>query len=147
MAVGLSFGYSFNTSLLIGSLLASHTLLAMPILIRYGVVNVEAVNVTVGATIFTDIAALIVLTACVSLHTVGFEPKTLAVRLIGALIYLPVLLFVARKVAGFFIPKMHNSEDSQTILILVIILVAVTSILGLTLTEKFAKRLCKNDKC
>jgi hypothetical protein len=61
--------------------------------------------------------------------------------------YLPVLLFVARKVAGFFIPRMHNSEDSQTILILVIILVAVTSILGLTLTEKFAKRLCKNDEC
>jgi Kef-type K+ transport system membrane component KefB len=124
MAIGLSFGYSFNTSLLIGSLLASHTLLAMPILIRYGVVNVEAVNVTVGATIFTDIAALIVLTACVSLHTVGFEPKTLAVRLIGALIYLPVLLFVARKVAKFFIPKMHNNEDSKTILILVIMVVA-----------------------
>jgi len=124
MIIGLLFGYSFNTSLLIGSLLASHTLLAMPILIRYGIVNIEAVNVTVGATIFTDIAALIVLTACLSLHTVGFEPKTLAVRLIGALIYLPVLLFVARKVAKFFIPRMHNNEDSKTILILVIMVVA-----------------------
>ena len=124
MIIGLSFGYSFNTSLLIGSLLASHTLLAMPILIRYGIVNIEAVNVTVGATIFTDIAALIVLTACVSLHTVGFAPKILAVRLIGALIYLPALLFVARKVAKFFIPRMHNNEDSKTILILVIMVVA-----------------------
>jgi len=124
MIIGLSFGYSFNTSLLIGSLLASHTLLAMPILIRYGVVNIEAVNVTVGATIFTDIAALIVLTACVSLHTVGFAPKILAVRLIGALIYLPVLLFIAKKIAGFFIPRMHNNEDSQTILILVIMVMA-----------------------
>ncbi len=28
----------------------------------------------------------------------------------------------------------------------IIILVAVTSILGLTLTEKFAKKLCKNDE-
>ena len=124
MIIGMSFGYSFNTSLLIGSLLASHTLLAMPILIRYGIVNVEAVTVTVGATIFTDIAALIVLTACISFHTVGFAPKILAVRLGGALIYLPLLLFIARKVAKFFIPRMHNSEDSKTILILVIMIVA-----------------------
>ena len=122
--IGLSFGYSLNASLLIGSLLASHTLLGMPILIRYGIVNIEAVNVTVGATVFTDVAALIVLTACVSLHTVGFAPKVLIVRLVGVIIYLPVLLFVAKKVAKFFIPRMHNNEDSKTILMIVIMIVA-----------------------
>ena len=91
--IGLSFGYSLNSSLLIGSLLASHTLLAMPLLIKYGIVNLEVINVTIGATVFTDVAALILLTVCVSLHTVGFSPGILSVRLISVLIYLPVVLF------------------------------------------------------
>ncbi len=124
MIIGLSFGYSLNSSLLIGSLLASHTLLAMPILIRYGIVNIEAVNVTVGATVFTDVAALIVLTACISLHTIGFAPKPLIIRLVGVIIYLPVLLFVAKRAAKFFIPRMQDNENNKTILMIVIMIVA-----------------------
>jgi len=124
LIIGLTFGYSWNSSLLVGSLLASHTLLAMPILIRYGIVNLEVINITVGATIFTDIAALIILTACVSIHTVGFSPSVLFVRLIGALVYLPVVLFAARKIAKVFIPHFHDNENSKTILIIIIMVMA-----------------------
>ena len=64
--VGRIFGFGWNTSILIGSLFASHTLLAYPIISRLGVVNNEAVTVTIGATIFTDIGALLILAVCVA---------------------------------------------------------------------------------
>ena len=68
ISVGRLFNFGWNASVLIGSLLASHTLLAYPIVSRLGVVMTEAVTVTVGATIFTDTAALLVLAICVGIH-------------------------------------------------------------------------------
>jgi Kef-type K+ transport system membrane component KefB/nucleotide-binding universal stress UspA family protein len=65
--VGLILGYSWNTSILIGSLFASYTLLAYPIISRLGVVNNEAVTVAIGAKIFTDIGAVLILAVCVSI--------------------------------------------------------------------------------
>ena len=59
--LSLLFDFSLIPAVLIGSLLASHTLISPPILIKYKVVKREAVAVTVGATIFTDIASLMVL--------------------------------------------------------------------------------------
>ncbi|RMF23963.1 MAG: cation:proton antiporter, partial [Cyanobacteria bacterium J083] len=44
--VGRMFGFGWNSSILIGSLLASHTLLGYPIVNRLGVVNNPAVTVT-----------------------------------------------------------------------------------------------------
>ncbi|MBN3886105.1 MAG: cation:proton antiporter [Nostoc sp.] len=72
--VGLILGYGWNTSILIGSLFASYTLLAYPIISRLGVVNNEAVTVTIGATIFTDIGAVLILAVCVAVaHTEVFS--------------------------------------------------------------------------
>ena len=58
---------------MIGSLLASHTLLGFPIVQRLGLTRDEAVTVTVGATIFTDIASLMVLAVCIPIHVAGFS--------------------------------------------------------------------------
>ena len=54
-------GFSWSTSLLLASMLASHTLLAYPIASRLGIARSEPVMVTVGATIITDTLALLVL--------------------------------------------------------------------------------------
>ena len=64
--VGRFFNFGWNSSILIGSLLASHTLLGFPIVNRLGVTSNQAVTVTIGATIFTDIAALLVLAMCIN---------------------------------------------------------------------------------
>ena len=47
-------GYPLVGALLIGSLLASHTLIAYPIVEKLGQLRNEAVTVTIGATVFTD---------------------------------------------------------------------------------------------
>ncbi len=69
--VGVIVGYGWNTSILIGSLFASYTLLAYPIISRLGVVNNEAVTVTIGATIFTDIGAVLILALCLAVSHAG----------------------------------------------------------------------------
>ncbi|HRX12536.1 MAG TPA: cation:proton antiporter, partial [Draconibacterium sp.] len=54
-------GYDFNASFLIASMFATHTLVAYPIVSRLGVSKNEAVAITVGGTILTDTAVLIIL--------------------------------------------------------------------------------------
>jgi Kef-type K+ transport system membrane component KefB len=59
-AVGLAFGYTVIQSIVIGSLLASHTLLSLPIVTRLGAVSLEPVIVAIGATIVSDTLSLII---------------------------------------------------------------------------------------
>lgn len=63
-ALGLWFGYSPITAVVLGSLLASHTLLALPILTELGKMRLEPVTVTVGATVISDTLSLIVYAIC-----------------------------------------------------------------------------------
>ncbi|WP_008308936.1 cation:proton antiporter [Leptolyngbya sp. PCC 6406] len=91
--LGRWIGFGWNSSVLIGSLMASHTLLAYPIVMRLGVSRNEAVTVTVGATIFTDIAALLVLAVCVSIHGGEFSTLAFTGQLISLAIYAAVILF------------------------------------------------------
>ena len=76
VGLGLAFGYGILSALLIGSVFASHTLLGYPIVQRLGLVRNEAVTVTIGATIFTDIAALLVVAVCIPIYTTGFSPAS-----------------------------------------------------------------------
>jgi Kef-type K+ transport system membrane component KefB len=53
--------YGVMPSLLIASMFATHTLVSYPIVSRYGLSKDEAVAVTIGGTILTDTAVLIIL--------------------------------------------------------------------------------------
>lgn len=53
--------YSLVTSVLLASMYASHTLIAYPIVIRYGVSRHRSVSIAVGGTIVTDTLTLLVL--------------------------------------------------------------------------------------
>src|SRR5215216_5639065 len=57
--------------ILLGSAFASHTLIAFPILTRLGVARNEAIAVTTGATVLTDIGAFIVLAVVLGAKTGG----------------------------------------------------------------------------
>ncbi len=54
-------GYGFITSVLLASMYSSHTLIAYPIVSRYGLSKLRSVNVTIGGTAVTVTLALIVL--------------------------------------------------------------------------------------
>jgi Kef-type K+ transport system membrane component KefB/nucleotide-binding universal stress UspA family protein len=72
MALGtltaLALGYDLLAALLLGSCWASHTLVTYPVFQRVGTVGNRAVATSVGATIITDTAALLVLAVVARAH-------------------------------------------------------------------------------
>ncbi|MEG2319009.1 MAG: cation:proton antiporter, partial [Mucinivorans sp.] len=61
--------FSMETSILLASMFASHTLIAYPIISKFGVAKDKAVSITIGGTMITDTLALLVLTAIVGIAT------------------------------------------------------------------------------
>src|SRR5512134_1628752 len=73
MGLGWLLGLSWLGMILLGSAFASHTLIAFPILTRLGVVRNEAIAVTRGATVLTDIGAFIILAVVLGAKTGGLS--------------------------------------------------------------------------
>ena len=122
--VGRWFGFGWNASILIGSLFASHTLLAYPIVSRLGVVNNEAVTVTIGATIFTDVGALLVLAICVAIHAGEFTPLRLATLLGSLIVYSIVVLVGFDWVGKEFFRRSGDEQGNQFLFVLLAVFVA-----------------------
>lgn len=122
--VGRVFGFGWNASILIGSLFASHTLLAYPIVSRLGVVNNEAVTVTIGATIFTDIGSLLVLAVCVAIHAGDFSVFNL-ITLFGSLIIYSIVVLVGFDWAGKeFFRRSGDEQGNQFLFVLLAVFLA-----------------------
>jgi Kef-type K+ transport system membrane component KefB len=124
LGIGIHFGYGWIGALLIGSLLASHTLLGYPIVQRLGLVRNEAVTITIGATIFTDIASLMVLAICIPIHTSGFSMTAFLLQLLQLAVYVPLVLFGLSAVVRFFMARSRDSKEGQFLIMLVAVAVA-----------------------
>lgn len=122
--VGLSFGYAWLAALTIGSIFASHTLLGYPIVQKLGLVRNEAVTVTIGATIFTDVAALLVVAICLPIHTAGFSTTAFVIQLAELAIYVPLVLIVLSKAAHILMARMHARKDGQLLVMLFMVVIA-----------------------
>jgi len=122
--IGKLFNYSWNSSFLIGSLFASHTLLAYPIVSRLGVVKNEAVTVTIGATIFTDTGALLVLAICVGIHIGKFTALSFIKLLSGLAIYSVMILFGFDWAGKEFFRRSGDEQSKQFLFILLALFVA-----------------------
>ena len=121
--LGYLMGYDLNAAILIGSLIASHTLLGFPILQKLGLAGREPVLVTISGTIFTDIVALLILAVCVQIHRAGFDEATLALEIIEVVAYAAIVLFVVSRIADHLIRKFSASHDTQMLALLLIIVV------------------------
>jgi Kef-type K+ transport system membrane component KefB/nucleotide-binding universal stress UspA family protein len=122
--IGRQFGFGWNAAILIGSLLASHTLLSYPIVQRLGVVRNEAVTVTVGATIFTDIAALLVLAICVSVQGGDFSITTLILQLSALAIYSVLVLVGFDRAGKEYFRRTGDEESNQFLFVLLAVFLA-----------------------
>lgn len=122
--VGLFFNMGLNASVLIGSLLASHTLLAYPIVNRLGVVSNEAVVVTIGATIVTDTAALLVLAICISIHGGDFSVAGLVAQLVSLGIYSLIILYGFDRVGKEYFRRTGDEQSNQFLFVLFAVFLA-----------------------
>ncbi len=84
----LPFGYGLATALLFGSLWASHTLVAYPIVQERGLLRDRAVGVAGGGTVMTDTLALSVLAVVAGSVESDARPSVLLVEVVLGLIVL-----------------------------------------------------------
>jgi len=122
--VGLLAGYGWLAAVLIGSLMASHTLLGFPIVQRLKLVTDEAVAVTIGGTVFTDLASLLTLAVCLPIHISGFSPTVFAIQICELVAYGLIVFFGLSTLGHWLIERMGDSKERQTVLILLIIALA-----------------------
>ncbi len=122
--LGRVFEFDWLSSILIGSILASYTMLAYPIINRLGLINNEAVGVTIGASIFTDIAALLMLAVCVAIHLKDFNPGQ-TITLLGWLTVYSVVVLVGFDWAGKeFLRTAGEDEGNQFLFVLLAVFLA-----------------------
>ncbi len=123
-AVGLWFGYPPIAAVVLGSLLASHTLLGLPIITELGENHLEPVTVTVGATVMSDTLSLIVFAICAGIYHSGFSVLNLGVQLFEIAIFVPLVLFGMSRLGAYLLKKLENNESSYFVLMLAIMVVA-----------------------
>jgi Kef-type K+ transport system membrane component KefB len=123
-AVGLLFGYAAIPAVVIGSLLASHTLLSLPIISRLGLGGSEPVTVTVGATVISDTLSLVVFAVCVSIFTTGFSPSGLALLLAEIVGYILLVLFGLSRLGAYVLSRFKDEEDTTFLVMLGIMAIA-----------------------
>jgi Kef-type K+ transport system membrane component KefB len=122
--LGRLLGFSPTGSVLIGSVIASHTLLAHSILARHHLLERESVLVTIGGTIFTDIASMLVLAIVVSVHQTGFSWSLLGTELAELAVYVPLVLFGLSKLARKLIIYFGDSAEARVCILLMVIAIA-----------------------
>ncbi len=124
---GLAIGFSTAAAILLGSLLASHTLVVYPMIRDMGRGNDPAVATGVGATVVTDTLTLMVL-AAVSGVTLGQSGGLdIAAQLVTGLLGLAIGCFVVLpRLARVFLARYGTSRSARYVFALVAMLAAAT---------------------
>lgn len=114
-------GYDFNASFLTASMFATHTLVSYPIVSKLGVSKNQAVAITVGGTILTDTAVLIIL-AVIMGNSQGNLNQEFWIRLgVSLAIFSAIMFFIVPKIAKWFFRKLESEKHSHYIFVLAVV--------------------------
>lgn len=116
--------YGLETSLLTASMFATHTLVAYPIVSKFGISKNQAVAVTVGGTILTDTAVLIILAVIIG-STNGNLNSEFWIKLGSSLaVFSIIIFFIIPKVAKWFFNTLESEKHSHYIFVLSVVFFA-----------------------
>ncbi|MBN1243058.1 MAG: cation:proton antiporter [Spirochaetales bacterium] len=118
MGIGIAAGllvlrFDVAQSILLASLFASHTLLAYPVASRLRITGDDAVGVTVGGTIITDVAALLVLAVIAGARRGEFGAETALRMSLAFAAFTAFELFVLPRAAAWAYGKLARHEDLE----------------------------------
>ena len=117
-------GYSLNASFLIASMFSTHTLVAYPIVSRLGVSKNEAVSITVGGTILTDTAVLLILAVIIG-SSEGNLNNEFWLRLgVSLIIFSAIMFFFIPRIARWFFQKLESEKHAHYIFVLSVVFLA-----------------------
>jgi Kef-type K+ transport system membrane component KefB len=112
--------FSLPSSILLASMFASHTLLAYPIVSKYGISRIRAVTLTIGGTIITDILALLVL-AGVTGATRGDIGSAFWLQLTVSCFLFGCIIFLLFPIIARWFFKQYEDHISQYIFVLAMV--------------------------
>jgi len=111
-------------SLLVSSMFATHTLVAYPLASRMGITRNEAVTITVGGTIITDTAVLLIL-AVIAGASQGTLNQEFWVRLsLSFLAFAFFILFGYPFIGRWFFKKIKDDKTTHFIFVLALVFLA-----------------------
>lgn len=116
---------------LLASMFAAHTLLAYPIVARFGVMRTPAVVIAIAGTIVTVLGSLMVLAG-----VVGVEREGSAMSLVRILIYLVLysggIFWIYPRLSTYFFRKYHDGiQQFIYVMVMVFLAAAIASWIGL----------------
>ena len=125
MASGrLLLGMNWPASILLGAVLASHTLIAWPVVSRFGLSRHGFATATVGGTVLNNFAAMLILAIIVG-QAGGGSDLMFWVRLAALSLGFAVLVFwILPAVSRFFLRNTSPDDGSQVIYILTMVFTA-----------------------
>jgi Kef-type K+ transport system membrane component KefB len=113
--------FDFNAAFLTASMFATHTLVAYPIVSKLGVSKNQAVAITVGGTILTDTAVLIILAVIIG-NNQGNLNTEFWIRLgVSLSVFSLIMFLIIPRIAKWFFRKLESEKHSHYIFVLSIV--------------------------
>lgn len=117
-------GLEFMVAILLASMFASHTLLAYPVTSRLGVSKSNAVTATVGGTVITDTAALLVLAVVMGSTRGSLDMNFWLTLVIGLGIYVALVFWSIPRVGRWFFRKVGSEGVVEYVFVLAVVFLA-----------------------
>lgn len=111
-------GLDFNASLLVASMFSTHTLVTYPIVSRMGISRHEAVAITVGGTMLTDTAVLVLFAVIVGSVKGEINLHFWLNFAISVVLFLLVVFLLIPVLTAWFFKKLEGEKRSHFIFVL-----------------------------
>ncbi len=109
----LSLQYNLLAAILVASCFASHTLLALPIASKLGIMRTQAVTATLGATLITNVLALLVLAVIVKAHQGNLDAGFWIVLIPSLAVYTFATLWGVPRIGRWFFRRFGHDEGAE----------------------------------
>ncbi len=117
-------GYDVLGSILISSMFATHTLVSYPVVNSYGISKNEAVAISIGGTILTDTAVLIILAVIIGASQGQLDQQFWVTLGISFTIFLSIMFGIIPRIAKWFFQKVEGEKTAHYIFVLSVVFFA-----------------------
>lgn len=117
-------GYEIAPAILLGSMIAPHTLLTYPIVSKLGLSKNEAVTIAIGGTLVTDVAVLLVLSIVTNSVGGTSGPGIWIQMAAGMAVFVAIVLWVFPKISKWMFKQLESEKGAQYIYVLTVVFAA-----------------------
>ncbi len=114
-------GYGFSASFLTASMFATQTLIAYPIVSGMGLSKNQAVAITVGGTILTDTAVLMILAVVVKASKGSLNEAFWIQTGVSILLFSAIMFIAVPRISKWFFNKLESEKYSHYIYVLCVV--------------------------